>query len=186
MIGIDEVGRGPWAGPLVIASVFLKKNLEGLDDSKKINSSKRIKLSREILKNSFYRIVWFSAFQIDTNGLSRCLRDGFNEAYRGLITQNLLLKSEKIVIDGNVDFINNHLSSSAIKADSKYSCVSAASIIAKVARDEYMHSLDKKFPEYGFISNVGYGTKKHREALLKHGPIENIHRMSFKPVRDLI
>lgn len=185
MIGIDEVGRGAWAGPLVVAAVYLLKNIEGLKDSKALTQNKRKLLAEEIKRNSYYYIEWVQPSYIDMFGLSYCLEKGFNEAYKGLILQKGMLVNKKIIIDGQKDYISNSMSSAVVKADTKYNSVSAASIIAKVARDSYMIELSKTYKYYFFYKNVGYGTKQHIDSIKQYGIINGVHRRSFKPMNHL-
>ena len=190
ILGIDEVGRGPWAGPLVIGAVVLgdpqNKIWEDLNDSKKLTAKKRELQSTIILENAKATgLGWVSAEELDEVGLSVALKLATKRAVdkipRDCFTE--------IVIDGTVNFLkgtpHEDLVTVLPKADSKVKEVSAASIIAKVARDNYMIELAQKYPEYGFDKHVGYGTKTHKEALEKYGPCEE-HRKSFRPVSNVI
>ena len=185
MIGIDEVGRGAWAGPLVVAAVYLLSEIDGIKDSKKLSSKQRLLLSEKIKNNSVYFIESIEPDYIDSKGLSSGLSKGFNNAYIGLISQYSSLNYKNVIVDGQVDYINNGLSLAVVKADIKYSSVSAASIIAKVARDNYMIELSKSNGNYFFEKNVGYGTKQHLESIKKFGVIDGVHRKSFKPIRGI-
>jgi ribonuclease HII len=171
LCGIDEAGRGPLAGDLVIAGVILLKELEGLMDSKKLTEKKRELLYANIIKNSLYHIVSFSPKQIDKEGLSTCLN-------KGLESIKEHLNAEVYLFDGNQTFgvlgINT-----LVKADTKIAEVSAASILAKVTHDRAIIEASKKFPLYDFEKHKGYGTKAHIEAIKKHGYCD-IHRRSFK------
>lgn len=177
LCGIDEAGRGPLAGPMSIAGVkFTKdisqlKELDILDDSKKLSEKKREALYEIIKEVSDYHIVLISNKQIDLLGISQCLKDAINE-----IMENI--KATHYLMDGNTSFgIKNlqHL----IKADGKIKEVSAASILAKVSRDRKMIEEGIKFPLYEFHTHKGYGSKKHIEAIKKHGRCD-LHRMSYK------
>lgn len=171
LCGIDEAGRGPFAGPLVVAGVVLTKDIEELDDSKKLTEKKREQLFDIIKENSFHYIVFSSAEKIDKVGLSRCLQESIKEIMKNLDAQQYLM-------DGNTAFgiANLHY---LIKADAKIKEVSAASILAKVSRDRYMCEISSKYPNYAFEKHKGYGTKAHIEAIVTHG-YSDIHRRSFK------
>ena len=171
LCGIDEAGRGPLAGDLVIAGVVLHHQLEGLMDSKKLTEKKRELLFDIIIKNASFHIVSFSPQQIDSDGLSVCLNRGLES-----IKENL--EAELYLFDGNQTFgvlgINT-----LVKADTKVAEVSAASILAKVTHDRAIIKASKEFPLYGFEKHKGYGTKAHILAIQKHGYCK-IHRRSFK------
>ena len=171
LCGIDEAGRGPFAGPLVVAGVILINELDELDDSKKLTEKKREKLFDSIKENSFHHIVFSSAAKIDEVGLSRCLQESIKEIMENLDAQQYLM-------DGNTAFgiANLHY---LIKADAKIKEVSAASILAKVSRDRYMCEIASSYPKYSFEKHKGYGTKAHIEAIVEYGYCD-IHRRSFK------
>jgi len=171
LCGIDEAGRGPLAGDLVMAGVILTKKIEGLMDSKVLTEKKRDVLYEQIIINSLYHIVSFSPQFIDKYGLSHCLGQGLEEIIEKL-------KAETYLFDGNQTFgvlgVNT-----MVKADGKIPEVSAASILAKVTHDKAMITASKEFPQYGFEKHKGYGTKAHIEAIKKHG-YTKVHRRSFK------
>lgn len=169
--GIDEAGRGPLAGSLVIAGVVLKNPVEGLMDSKKLTEKKREALYPLVLENAEYHIVTFSAQEVDAMGISKCLQQGLQS-----IQQHL--PEVEYLFDGNSSFGVENITT-MIKADSKVAEVSAASILAKVTHDREMIEVAKKYPEYGFEKHKGYGTKAHIEALLKHDRCE-VHRKTFR------
>ena len=189
ILGIDEVGRGPWAGPLVIGAVVLgdpqNEIWEDLNDSKKMTAKKRKLQSEVILENAKATgLGWVSAEELDKVGLSEALRLATKRAVAEIPRECFT----EIIIDGTINFLRGtpleELVTIIPKADSLVKEVSAASIIAKVARDNYMIELAQKYPGYGFDKHVGYGTKTHREALEKFGPCEE-HRRSFRPVVKL-
>lgn len=190
ILGIDEVGRGPLAGPLVIGAVILPKDerdwYKDLKDSKKLTSKKREILSEIILKKSTTGLGWVSAKELDQIGISEALRLATHRAVKSV--QKLHTPFSQIIIDGKVNFLTNTplepYVTTCIKADAKIREVSAASIIAKVARDHYMIELAKKYPEYHFDQHVGYGTKTHVTAIYKHG-LTPEHRKSFEPCKSL-
>ncbi len=181
MIGIDEVGRGCWAGPLVVAAVRLKEAIPGLKDSKLLSKKQRDELFIHIESSADIGLVYIEPKIIDKDGLGPCLKTAFIDAYR-LIAKD----HEETIIDGNINYLSgvNKNASCHIKADNLFAEVSAASIYAKVCRDNYMIKISSKYPLYGFDKHVGYGTKKHIEALGLYGPIKGIHRFSFAPIKN--
>jgi len=181
IVGIDEVGRGSWAGPLVAAAVLLNSPIEGLTDSKLISAKKRSKLSDEILQTAGgYGIGWVTADEIDILGLTKSVSLAMQRAI-----EKISVEYEKIIIDGNYNFLKKYENvETLIKADLLIPSVSAASIIAKVARDNFMADKSLVYPGYGFEKNVGYGTKQHLEAINKLG-LTDLHRKSFKPMSSI-
>lgn len=186
LLGIDEVGRGPWAGPLVVGACVLREPIEGLNDSKKLTAKRREALATEIHEKAYCGLGWVSAAELDVLGLSAALRKACREAVKAVQAQKP--EFNEIIIDGTINFLSDtplgKFVSVLPKADALVPEVSAASIIAKVARDSYMIELAERFPEYGFDKHVGYGTALHRAALEKYGPCEE-HRQSFRPVAEL-
>ncbi|HDZ5065166.1 TPA: ribonuclease HII [Campylobacter jejuni] len=172
LIGIDEAGRGALAGPMMMAACKLNKKLDGLCDSKKLSEKKREELYEIIIKNSNYLILAFSSEQIDTLGLSTCLKTGLKLIKKHFKTENNFL------YDGNTNLGINGIKTQ-IKADANILQVSAASILAKVSKDRVMNFLAKDFPCYEFEKNKAYGTKAHKELIAKFG-ICKLHRKSFK------
>ena len=192
ILGIDEVGRGPWAGPLVIGAVILPRNeddsfpewVEPLTDSKKLTEKKREAYSEVILENALATgLGWVSSDEIDELGLSEALRLATRRAVEEIRARKVPFT--EIVIDGTVNFLAGTSLEKYVtnlkKADLLIKEVSAASIIAKVARDNYMKQLAEAYPEYGFEKHVGYGTAIHKAALDKFGPCPE-HRFSFGPI----
>ena len=171
LCGIDEAGRGPIAGSLVISGVVLRKPVDGLMDSKKLTEAKREKLYPQIIENSLYHIVSFSAAEVDALGISQCIREGLTEIQQHLGACDYLF-------DGNSTFGVEGIRT-MIKADTKVAEVSAASILAKVTHDREMYAFAKNYPQHGFEKHKGYGTKAHMEALEKYGRCEH-HRKSFR------
>lgn len=178
--GVDEVGRGPLAGPIVAAAVILdlevldEELILGLNDSKKISEKKREELAEIIKEKALaYHISECSNDEIDEKGIAFANNHVFLDS-----CYSLKVKPELVLSDGylvkNINLPNN----SVIKGDTKSACIAAASIIAKVYRDNLMKEYAKKYPEYAFDENAGYGTVKHVEAIKEHGATE-IHRMSF-------
>jgi len=171
LCGIDEAGRGPLAGSLVMAGVILKNPVEGLMDSKKLTEKKRETLYPLVIENSEYHIVSFSAREVDELGISKCLQKGLQS-----IQENL--PEAEYLFDGNSTFGVDNITT-MVKADDKIPEVSAASILAKVTRDREIMKQAKLYPEYGFEKHKGYGTKAHIEALVKYDRCE-IHRKTFR------
>jgi len=169
--GIDEAGRGPIAGALVVAGVVLTNKIDGLKDSKKLTQKKREELYNIIKNNSKYYIYEVEAKKIDEIGLSKAIKEA-------LLAIKNYFKDYKFIFDGNSSFGVEGIDT-LIKADDKVECVKAASILAKVYRDNQMIEFAKKYPEYGFDKHKGYGTKAHLEAIAKFGYCK-IHRRSFK------
>jgi ribonuclease HII len=173
LCGIDEAGRGPIAGPLVVAGVVLCEEITGLNDSKVLSEKKREELFEKIIKKSKYHIVFTDAKTIDEKGLSYCLKSSIEE-----IMKTLENDCDEFLMDGNTAFGISNLNFK-IKADATIEQVSAASILAKVSRDRYMLDISKYFPNYDFDKHKGYGTKAHVEAIKKFGRSSE-HRYSFK------
>src|SRR5574344_293160 len=173
LCGIDEAGRGPLAGPLIVAGVILIEKIIGLNDSKVKKKKKREELFDKIIEKSKYHIVFKSAKEIDEFGISSCLKNSILE-----IIDNLKEFSDSFFMDGNTNF-GIQILQKEIKADAKYPQVSAASILAKVSRDRFMVEISKEFEEFDFKKHKGYGTKAHIEAIKKFGR-SSIHRTSYK------
>lgn len=183
ILGVDEVGRGPWAGPLVIGAVVLGgAEIAGLTDSKKLSKKRRNELDRLIREQaSGYGIGWVHADELDMVGLSEALRLATRRA-----VEQVTAPYHEIVIDGTINFLEGTAKGPYVttmkKADLLVPSVSAASIIAKVARDTYMEAQDALYPGYGFAAHVGYGTAAHRQAIEQLG-VTPLHRLSFGPLR---
>lgn len=186
ILGIDEVGRGPWAGPLVVGAVVLGDALiDGLTDSKKLSAKKRDLLDVEIReKASGWGLGWVHADELDVIGLSAALKLATIRAVEAVKTPY-----QEIILDGTVNFLKDTQKGKYVttmaKADLLVPAVSAASIIAKVARDTYMAEQDSVYKGYSFGSHVGYGTAAHMKALQEHG-VTPLHRKSFAPIAKLL
>ncbi|MGH1417804.1 MAG: ribonuclease HII [Hyphomicrobiaceae bacterium] len=177
--GVDEAGRGPWAGPVVAAAVVLDPdNLpDGLDDSKQLKESKREQLFDVIMNSADVGIGIATVERIDRDNILAATMWAMAEAVHGLeISPRLTL------VDGNRAPQLNGLTRTIIKGDATSISISAASIIAKVTRDRMMVSMGTAHPGYGFEKHKGYGTKIHQDALAKLGVCEH-HRKSFKPIK---
>lgn len=180
-VGIDEVGRGSWAGPVVVAAVLLRQPIVGLTDSKVLTRKQRERLTQEIILNSYYGVGWVHHKDIDELGLTESISRAMEVALTYIKNSY-----DHIIIDGNYNFLPlNNKVRTVIKADLYHASVSAASILAKVSRDTFMQQQAVKYPGYGFESNVGYGTAKHMDAIRLRG-ICDIHRRSFKPIKSYI
>jgi len=179
ILGIDEAGRGPLAGPLVIAGVVLPVdfNNDEIDDSKKITDKKRRELYNVIMENALeVKVNIVDVETIDKLNILRATKEGMEE-----IARNVGDNCDAIFVDAvKLDNMNKPVLS-LIKGDALSISIAAASIIAKVTRDDIMLELDKEYPMYDFKKNKGYGTKSHLIALEKYG-ITKHHRMSYAPV----
>jgi ribonuclease HII len=183
--GVDEAGRGPLAGPVVAAAVILdpRKRIRGVRDSKVIEPDERAELSLKIRAGALaWSIAWADVEEIDTHNILEATYLAMRRALCGL-----RIHPAHVQIDGNrcPSFAELPLRctyEAIIDGDALRTCIGAASILAKVARDEMMRTLDALYPAYGFASHKGYSTPQHYEALNSHGP-SPIHRRSFEPVR---
>lgn len=186
ILGIDEVGRGPWAGPLVVGAVVLgDASIEGLTDSKKLTAKKRQLLDTEIReKAAGWGLGWVHANELDKVGLSAALKLATIRA-----VEAINVPYHEIILDGTVNFLKDTSKGRYVttmpKADLLIPAVSAASIVAKVARDTYMAEQDAMYKGYGFGSHVGYGTAAHLKALQEYG-VTPLHRQSFAPIAKLL
>ncbi len=181
IIGIDEAGRGCWAGPLVAAAVRLHHHVDGLMDSKLLKPAKRIQLATAIKQHADVGIGWVSAKTVDDIGLTAATTKAMTEAL------NMLERNDsQVLIDGNYNYLQ-HIPNvqTMVKADLHIAEVSAASIIAKTSRDAYMIHAALEYPEYLFDRHVGYGTALHRELLIRYGPCVE-HRLSYKPLQKIM
>lgn len=179
VIGIDEVGRGAWAGPMLFVAVALGSPINGLTDSKKLSRKQRNELAEQIKKlASYIGYGWVSASEIDDLGLTEASKLACKRALKKAP------KSSQIMVDGNINYCAHMPNSKCvIDGDNKIPEISAASIVAKVARDDKMAELAKQYPNYRFDTNVGYGTLAHRQAIKDNG-LTPIHRWSYKPIRQ--
>ena len=189
ILGIDEVGRGPWAGPLVMGAVILGDAvIDGLTDSKKLSRKRRSVLDVEIrTQSAAYGLGWVTAEELDNVGMSQALVLACRRAVEAVDT--LGVAYDEIIIDGTINFLKNTNKGSYVttmkKADLLIQAVSAASIVAKVARDNYMIKQAELYPGYGFENHVGYGTAAHSAAIEKLG-VTPLHRLSFAPLHRYV
>ncbi len=183
-VGIDEVGRGAWAGPLVVGAVILnpEQPIGGLMDSKLL-----LKNTRELLAGLINHqatavgLGFVAPNEVDSLGLTAATTLACQRAL-----EQISAAYDEIIIDGSINYLPNEPKARAvIKADNSIPAVSAASIVAKVARDQYMCELAQAHPLFGFDRHVGYGTLAHRQALKLHG-ITILHRKSFRPIQTLL
>lgn len=180
--GVDEAGRGPWAGPVVAGAVVLNQKYipSGINDSKKLSATKREMLYEEILQNARTGIGISTVEEIDEFNILEATKLAMQRAV-AMLGNDITL----VLIDGNKAPTLNFPTQTIIGGDAKSLSIAAASIIAKVTRDRIMCELGETNPEYGWERNSGYGTKYHVEALAKYGITEH-HRKSYKPIRKLL
>ena len=181
--GLDEVGRGPLAGPVVVAAVVLPRDcqnlLVGVTDSKQLSHAKRLEFARQIRTVALdLKIVAIPPAIIDRENIYQATRQGMKAAVEALNVKPDYLLLDAINIDADLP------QESLVKGDQRSLSIAAASIIAKVYRDELMVQYSKAYPEFGFERNMGYGTKEHLEALDRVG-YTPIHRRSFEPVKSM-
>lgn len=187
ILGIDEVGRGCWAGPLVAGAVVLPDTYDLNDTGVLLRDSKKLSLSQRERSAAWIRahalavgVGWVEPAEIDEIGLTRAVGLAMERAVAGITVD-----FTELVVDGNYNyFASDSRAKAVVKADNLVPAVSAASIIAKVARDTYMMNLDERYKLYGFEKHVGYGTTAHRDALKELG-VSDLHRRSYKPIAAL-
>jgi ribonuclease HII len=181
--GVDEAGRGPWAGPVVAAAVILKPDFfpDGLNDSKKLTKEKRERLFAELINHCDFGVGIVSEEMIDEINILNATKLAMKEALVQLHN-----RPDVVLVDGNQGFeLYDMKIIPVVKGDALSLSIAAASIIAKVARDKIMTGLCSEFPHYGWSDNAGYGTAKHIEAIERHG-ICKYHRKSYAPIRKYI
>ena len=175
--GVDEVGRGPLAGPVCAAAVILPKGMiiDGVNDSKKLSEKKREKLYEDIIKNAVaYSVAFVEPSVIDEINIRMATHKAMQKA-----VSDLKVKADFLLVDGNDRIAFDGIESEyVVKGDARFECIAAASIVAKVTRDRYMVDMDSVYPHYGFAKNKGYGTKEHMLGIREYG-ITDIHRKTF-------
>lgn len=184
MIGVDEVGRGCLAGPLLVVAARTVTDLpNGLKDSKLYSRKQREEIIDLLSICCRFGEGWVKATEIDKLGLSRALKIGAIRALKNLGVQ----LDEELILDGKFNYLPKKYKNSqaVVGGDNLIPIISAASIYAKVTRDRYMIALSKKHPRYSFEYHVGYGTKTHKLALSTYGALKYVHRQSFLPVAKL-
>lgn len=184
IVGVDEAGRGPLCGPVVAAACILPRTYinEKINDSKKLSEKKREQLYDEIINNALsYGVGIVDSKRIDEINIYEATKEAMHLAISQLkIDYDLILTDAMKLKDEKVDVID------IIKGDAKCQCIAAASIIAKVTRDRLLLNMDEQYPEYGFKSHKGYGTKKHVEAIKEHGIIDGFYRETYEPIKSLL
>jgi ribonuclease HII len=179
--GVDEAGRGPLAGPVTVAAVILKNKIAGLNDSKKLTEKKRLELEPLIIENALaYAVVHISVATIEDINILQASLLGMQQA-----VAKLSQRPDEILVDGNKCPQFEQPAQAIIGGDGKIAEISAASILAKNARDRLMLSLHQQYPQYGFDRHKGYGTKYHLQQLKQHGPCPH-HRKSYAPIQKLL
>ena len=181
--GVDEAGRGPLAGPVVAAAVILDPmvRIEGLADSKRLSAQRRAELDLEIRESALScAVARVGVDVIDAVNILHATMQAMRDAVARLDPS-----PEEVLVDGNCCPELPYPARAVVRGDASVAAISAASILAKVARDREMIEMDRQYPEYGFARHKGYGTRAHRDALLRFGP-SPIHRLSFAPVRSAL
>ncbi len=179
--GVDEAGRGPLAGPVTVSAVILDGQITGLDDSKKLSEKKRLALVEVIKEQALaWSVIHVSVDKIDQINIFQATMLGMQQA-----VADLQVSPEHVLVDGNKTPEFNLPAEAIVGGDGKVAAISAASILAKSARDELMVAMDGEYPGYGFAQHKGYGTKQHLDALQNLGPCQH-HRKSFAPVKNLL
>jgi len=181
IIGVDEAGRGPLAGPVIAAAVILNHHIPGLTDSKKLSEKKRQALNIEIQQHALaFAFGIADVAEIDRLNIHHATLLAMKRAIEGIT-----ISAKMVLIDGIFAPENNYLTETMVQGDLHHPSISAASILAKVARDELMRHYDKLYPNYQLAKHKGYGTATHLAALNTYGPCL-IHRTSFSPVAKLL
>lgn len=184
IVGVDEAGRGPLCGPVVAAACILPKGYhnEHINDSKKLTEKKREIAYQEIINDALaYGVGIVDAKRIDEINIYQATKEAMSRAINQInISYDLILTDAMKLENQKVEVVP------IIKGDAKAESIAAASIIAKVTRDHMLEEMDKKYPQYGFISHKGYGTKKHIEAIKKFGIIKGFHRETYEPIKSMI
>jgi ribonuclease HII len=182
-IGADEAGRGPLAGPVVAAAVWLPNSFDvrGLDDSKKLTREQRERAATRIREAGVWHVEFVWPPEIDAKNILWASMAGLERAVTAV---SETVDCARVLIDGNR--VPPGLSGEAmVKGDARFACIAAASILAKTARDAWMADVSDRYPEYGFASHFGYPTPEHLAALRRHGPCP-IHRRSYAPVQEAL
>ena len=185
IVGVDEAGRGPLAGPVIAAAVVLcDGGIDGLDDSKKLSAKRRESLEQQIKAQCRWAIGEASVEEIDAINILQATMLAMTRAVDALV-QDMAAQPALVMVDGNRLPRWPYQAQAFIGGDALHPCISAASIIAKEHRDRIMREADTRYPGYGWASNMGYGSAAHIAALHALGPTD-FHRRSFAPVRQMI
>lgn len=185
LVGIDEAGRGPWAGPVVASAVILPPEFfdERLNDSKKISARARERLYQKITQSALWAVGVAEASVIDAQNILQATYAAMKSSLETLLARYAEIVPDLVAVDGRPAPGMGFPQLSVVRGDSKSAAIAAASVIAKVTRDGMMADFDRQYPHYGFARHKGYGTRLHREKLNQFGP-SPIHRRSFSPVKD--
>lgn len=185
VLGVDEAGRGPLAGPVVVGAVLIenpKQVVENVRDSKKMTKKQREQAFVEIQeKSTAFGIGIVDAKEIDRVGIKEAVKEAMILAVSE-VEKKIKKKVDYIISDGAVYLLDDHKMMSISRGDLNHYSIAAASVLAKVTRDMIMEEYSKKYPNYGFEKHMGYGTKMHLDAISKHG-ICDIHRKSYEPIK---
>lgn len=182
IVGVDEVGRGPMAGPVVVSAVMLPPGakIKGINDSKKLSKKQREKLFDEIMEQALeVQTVFIDCEEVDRINVYQASKKAMEQAIGQFKNPVQYVLSDAMKLDITIPY------EAIIKGDAKSASIACASIIAKVSRDRYMEKMDEVYPEYGFKSHMGYVTKRHKAALSQFG-VTPIHRRSFAPVQEVL
>jgi ribonuclease HII len=188
LVGIDEAGRGPWAGPVVASALVLPEGFDDprLNDSKQVRPQTRERLHEDLLRaGASWSVGIGTVGLIDSVNILRATHAAMKSALDGLLQKNPGLKPDLVLIDGRPVPDMGFPQRSIVDGDCQSACIAAASVVAKVTRDRMMLELDREYPQYGFARHKGYGTRLHQETLREHGP-SPAHRQSFAPVREAV
>ncbi len=190
IVGIDEVGRGSLAGPVIAGAALLNYELslhKKLNDSKKLSSKTRFEIFESLKQNTTFGIGESSNNEIDTHGIQKATFNAMERALIDLKKKIGIMKVSTLLIDGNQNPHFKNISGTdlklIIKGDAISPCIAAASIFAKCTRDLFMKEMDALYDGYGFGTNMGYGTKLHKKKLFTSGPTQ-LHRMTFAPMKN--
>ena len=184
ILGIDEAGRGSWAGPISVAGVILPSGYKNdeINDSKTLSPQKREKLFETIINDAIaYQIVFIPPTDVDKYNPKQATINGMKK-----IIEKISVKPDIVLIDAEKVVNPKYKIESIISGDKKSISIAAASILAKVSRDKLMESYDKKYPEYDFGKHKGYGTVLHLKKLRQYGPIKDFHRFSYAPIKEVL
>ena len=184
VLGVDEAGRGCWAGPLVVAGCILPNNYQNdkIKDSKQLSPVQRDKLFNQIIEDAIsYQIIFVSPIDVDKLNPKQASINGMFEIVKTIQPRPTvaLVDAEKLP-KSDIETI------SIIKGDANSISIAAASILAKVTRDRYMNEIANKYPQFSFAKHKGYGTADHLKELKNNGPIKDFHRYSYKPVKTIL